>query len=670
MRFTKPCFLSFLVLFFCWQYSSAKIVRIEITGTEVYDGAKKFGDAGEYIKISGWAYGEVDPRNSLNSIIQDIQLAPRNVRGKVEYVTQFILLRPMNMGRCNGVLFLSLPNRGNVFPPDTALLKRGYIYLWTAWQGDVLPGNDRLMMEVPIAKDSTAVISGKIRSEFEVNDLTKTLNLSSGYFTGLTHHSYETASLDNDKGTLTKRVHEEDRPEPIPNSDWAFADCSTREFPGFPSRTEISLKGGFDPNYIYELIYTGKNPLVMGLGFAAIRDVASFLKYQVGDERGHPNPLVVYGSSATPVKAAIIQGVSQCGNFIRTFLQLGFNEDENKKMVFEGVSDHIGTRRISLNIRFGRPGGSGMQREDHLFPGNEPPFTWDVTTEPISGVKGGILEKCIQTNTCPKIIQTLSSSEYWQSRASLRTTDGKKDIPLPDNVRIYLFSSTQHSPFKMNDKVSGFATNDNSYALNLRALLIELENWVLNDKQPPASLYPRIDNNTLTRPDKKSIGWTDIPGVPYNGNVNEGALIDHGPDYNYKYISGILREPPVELKDKTYHVLVPKVDKDDNELGGIRNTTVMVPMGTYTGWSLRQKGYGEGDLNALNGMFIPFKNTKQERIGANDPRPSLEERYQTHEGYVNAVKKAADELVGKGFLLPEDAAQIAATAEASDVLKK
>ena len=149
MRFTKPCFLSFLVLFFCWQYSSAKIVRIEITGTEVYDGAKKFGDAGEYIKISGWAYGEVDPRNSLNSIIQDIQLAPRNVRGKVEYVTQFILLRPMNMGRCNGVLFLSLPNRGNVFPPDTALLKRGYIYLWTAWQGDVLPGNDRLMMEVP-----------------------------------------------------------------------------------------------------------------------------------------------------------------------------------------------------------------------------------------------------------------------------------------------------------------------------------------------------------------------------------------------------------------------------------------------------------------------------------------------------------------------------------------
>jgi hypothetical protein len=196
-----------------------------------------------------------------------------------------------------------------------------------------------------------------------------------------------------------------------------------------------------------------------------------------------------------------------------------------------------------------------------------------------------------------------------------------------------------------------------------------LENWVLNDKQPPQSLYPRIDNNTLVRPDKKTIGWTDIPGVPYSGKVNEGALIDYGQGFNMKYVTGVLREPPVVMKDKFYHVLVPKVDKDDNELGGIRNTTVLVPLGTYTGWSLRQKGYGEGDLNALNGMFIPFKNTKAERTTAGDPRLSLEERYQTHEGYVAAVKKAADDLVGKGFLLPEDAANIVTAAEKSDVLK-
>jgi len=671
MHPTKPCLLSLFALLFCFEYSFAKITRIEITSTEVYEGARKFGEAGEYIRISGWAYGEVDPKDPLNSIIQDIQLAPRNLYGRVEYTTQFILLRPVNMTRCNGILFLSLPNRGNVFPPDTALLKRGYIYLWAAWQGDVLPGNNRLIMEVPVAKDSSKEITGRIRSEFEVADLTKTLNLSSGYFSGMTHHSYEAVSLDNREATLTKRIHEGDERQSIPNTDWAFADCGSREFPGFPDKERISLKGGFDPNYIYELIYTGKNPLVMGLGFAAIRDVASFFKYQLGDERGHQNPLVIHGNTTTPVKAAIIQGVSQCGNFTRTFLQLGFNEDENKKIVFEGVNDHIGTRRISLNIRFGRPGGGGMQREDHLFPGNEPPFTWDATLEPISGIKGGILEKCTQTNTCPKIIQTLSSSEYWQSRASSRTTDayGKKDIVIPPNVRIYLFNSTQHGPSKTNDKISGFATNDNNYYPNLRALIIALENWVLNDRQPPASLYPRIDNNTLEKTDKKSISWTDIPGVPYTGEVNDGALLDYGPGFNMKYVSGVLREPPVEMKDKFYHVLVPKVDKDDNELGGIRNTTVMAPLGTYTGWSLRQKGYGEGDLNSLNGMFIPFKKTKQERIAAGDPRLSLEERYQTHEGYVNAVKKAADELVSKGFLLAEDAATIISAAEKSDVLR-
>jgi hypothetical protein len=671
MQVIAKTFLSLFIFSFVFKFSFARITRIEVTSTEVYDGARKFGDAGEYIKISGWVYGEVDPHNSLNSIIQDIQLAPRNANGRVEYVSQFVLLRPVNMSKCNGVLFLSLPNRGNVFPPDTALLKRGYIYLWTAWQGDVLPGNSRIIMDVPVAKDSSKEITGKIRSEFEVGDVTKTLNLSSGYFSGLTHHSYETISLDNSDATLTRRVLESDERQLIPKTDWAFADCSLKEFPGYADKGKISLKGGFDPNYIYELIYTGKNPLVMGLGFAAIRDVASFFKHELWDDRGHSNPLVVLGSTTTPIKAAIMQGVSQCGNFTRTFLQLGFNEDENKKIVFEGVNDHIGTRRISLNIRFGRPGGSGLQREDHLFPSNEPPFTWDATLEPISGVKGGILEKCVQTNTCPKIIQTFSSSEYWQLRASLRTTDpySKKDIPIPPNVRIYLFNSTQHAPFKMNDKVSGFTTNDNSYVPNLRALVIALENWVLNGKQPPASVYPRIDNNTLVRPDKKSIGWTDIPGVNYNEKVNEGALIDYGHGFDMKYVSGVLREPPVVMKDKFYHVLVPKVDKDDNELGGIRNTTVMAPLGTYTGWSLRQKGYGEGDLNALNGMFIPFKKTKQERLAASDPRLSLEERYQSHQGYVDAVKKAADDLVGKGFLLSEDAAQIVATAEKSDVLK-
>ena len=366
-----------------------------------------------------------------------------------------------------------------------------------------------------------------------------------------------------------------------------------------------------------------------------------------------------------------MQGISQCGNFTRTFLQLGFNQDENKQIVFEGVNDHIGTRRISLNIRFGRPGGGGIQREDHYFPSNEPPFTWDKTYEPISGTTGGILDKCAQTNTTPKIIQSFSSSEYWQLRASLRTTDpyGKKDLVIPANVRVYLFNSTQHGPASMDDKVSGFKTNYNNYGPYLRALVISLEKWVLDGKTPPQSTYPKIANNTLVQPEKSSIGWPDIPGVTYNGRVNDGPLLDHGPQYNGALVTGILREPPVPVKGKYYHVMVPKVDADGNEIGGIRTATLMAPLGTYTGWSLRKKGYGEGDLNGLNGMFIPFRKTKEERLAANDPRLSLEERYQTHEGYVAQVTKAANDLVNKGFLLPEDAQHIIAEAQNSNVLK-
>lgn len=236
--------------------------------------------------------------------------------------------------------------------------------------------------------------------------------------------------------------------------------------------------------------------------------------------------------------------------------------------------------------------------------------------------------------------------------------------------RIYLFNGTQHAPFGIKDKISGFTTNHNSYGPNLRALLIALEQWVLEGKQPPVSAYPKIANGTLVRTDKKSTGWPNIPGVLYNGQINDGALLFFGPHFNPTYVTGILQEPPVVVNNKYYHSLVPKVDEDDNEIGGIRNTTIRVPLGTYTGWSLRRKGYGESDLNALNGMFIPFKTTKAERLITGDPRLSLEEHYKDHQGYVNAVRKASNDLVNEGFLMPEDAQQIIVDAEKSDVLRK
>ncbi|NSW93586.1 MAG: hypothetical protein HPY62_02625, partial [Bacteroidales bacterium] len=613
----------------------------------------------------------VDPSDPRNAIIQDILLAPRNKKGYVEYISDFIILKPADMTKSNGLLFLSLPNRGNALPPDTVLLGRGYIYVWCAWQGDVLAGNNRMLMRVPYASEAGEEIAGLLRAEFQVSTATNTLNLSSGFFQGMTHHSYESVSNDNDGAVFTRRIRESDERIPVPNSEWAFSNCSGFRFPGIPDPKKISLRDGFQPNYIYELIYTAKNPLVLGLGFASIRDFVSFLRNEKADEAGIPNPLAVPSTGEIPVKAAVMQGVSQCSNFARTFLFLGFNTDEKGKSVFEGVNAHIGTRRISLNIRFGRPGGGGLQHEDHLFPGNDPPFTWGNESDPISGVTGGILEKCSAEGNCPKIIQTLSSSEYWQLRASLTTTDsyGTRDLVIPENVRIYLFSGTQHTPAEVADQMSGFRQNGNSYQPYLRALLVALERWILEGTEPPPSSYPKIAEGTLVTPDKASIGWPDIPGVPYSGLVNELPLLDYGPSYDFRNVTGVLTlEPPKRKSADNYKTLVPKVDNDGNEIAGVRGISIRVPLGTYTGWALRKEGYGKGDLSSLNGMFIPFKNTRKERIEANDPRSSLQERYRSHEKYVEEVRKAANALVKEGFLLPEDAEAEIIKAEKSNIL--
>lgn len=626
--------------------SQAKIVRVVVEKAEIYANGKVFGAAGQYQRLTGRAFGEVNPTDAHNSIIQDIALAPRNARGMVEYEMEFIILKPLDLSRSNHLLFYNVPNRGNAFPADTSLLKRGYIYVWGGWQGDIY-GDSKLKIKVPVATENGKEIIGRLHAEFIVQDNVPTQNLSAGAFSAQFHTPYETVSLDNTGATLTRRVHAADEPEVVSHSDWAFADCYQQVFPGKPSTTQISVKGGFDPNYIYELNYTAKNPLVLGLGFAATRDIVSFLRHSQRPD----NPL------ANQLKAAIGVGVSQCGNFLRSFLHLGFNADEDNKPVFEGVNVHIGPRRITLNVRFGRPGGGGMQHEEILFPGNEAPFTWSKTYDPLSETEGGILDACEKQGFMPKVMHTLSSTEYWQSRMSLRTTDvhGTKDLELPDNVRIYLFSGTQHTPaFNSNiNKVTGFMANPNSYVDSWRALQITLEQWVFDGTRPPDSVYPTIKEKTLAK--GIDIGWQPVAHVPFRGLVNGLQVRDFGPQFDEKMLSGILAATPVIKKNKEYTVLVPRLNADNNEMGGLETLTHLVPLGTYTGWSLRKAGYGEGDLAVLEGMYIPFAKTKAERIAAGDSRLSLEERYPSHADYVNKIKAAADRLVKQRLLLPDDA---------------
>ncbi len=663
--------------------ATSRVTRLQITRREPYAGGTSFGITGPYEKLVGVAYLEADPSDPHNSAIQDINLAPRNARGMVEYSTDIYILKPVDMNRSNRMLLYEVVNRGSKLlslthyvgmpfsnDPSNAgdgfLEQRGYTIVWSGWQADVLPGGDRLILRAPVARNRDgSPITGMVRAEYIVNAATNTLNLSSGAFTGLTTASYETVSLDNSMAILTKRVREADPRVAMPHSQWVFADCTTTPFPGTPSTTRICVRDGFQPNFIYELIYTAKNPTVLGLGFAAARDVISFLRTAFADDQGTPNPL------AGNIRFALMYGASQSGRFMRSFLDLGFNEDVLGRIVFDGMNVHIAAGRIPLNVRFGQPGRGYSQYEDHLYLAYESPFTWMPVNDPLAGRTASLLDRCQEQRKCPKIIQTVSSTEYWQGRMSLNTADalGQRDIEIPNNVRVYLMSSTQHVPAAVPTQgICQQLSNPNSYRESMRALLVALEQWIRSGVEPPSSQIPAVRDGTLVRPNKASIGWPDIPGVKYTGLLNELTLLDFGQQFIHRDGSGIVREPPTVASGRDYAVLVPKVDADGNEIAGIRSPTIQAPQGTYTGWNLRRAGFGEDELCGLPGSYIPFARSRAERMAKGDPRLSLEERYGTHDGYVAVVRAATSRLVAQRLLLPEDAERLVRDAQISNVL--
>jgi hypothetical protein len=449
----------------------------------------------------------------------------------------------------------------------------------------------------------------------------------------------------------------------IPRENWAFADCRSTPFPGVTSPNWLCVDGQFQPGYLYELTYLAKNPPVLGLGFAATRDFVSFLRYADTDDEGIPNP------TASSIRAAILHGASQSSRFVNQFVHLGFNEDEEGQVVFDGVNPLIGPARIELNVRFGQPGVASHPYRHHLRPGWETPLTWMPTRDPIAGRTGWILSRCKKSGTCPKVMLMFSSSEYRGLRASLVTTDplGRHDRPLTGNVRAYLFSSTPHI-IQGGDIGCQQLGNHNDWRPYLRALMVALERWVLEGQRPPKSRIPTIRQGTLVPPDQASIGWPDIPGVNYSDRVNALALVDYGTEFNHEDASGILTEPPVVYAGEDYAILIPKVDEDGNEIAGIRSTWIEAPLGTYAGWNLQLPPWPEDEVCG-SGSFIPFAESLAERLASGDPRLSLEERYGDHEGYVDAVRDAAERLVSDGFLLAEDAEVLIQEAEDSAVLQ-
>jgi hypothetical protein len=685
------------------QPAEARITKIEIASRGLAYGGASFGTVGQYETLRGIAYGEVDPNDPLNEVITDIKLAPRNKRGMVEYNMDFWISKPVNMANSNGTLLHDVPNRGRVRTlelnvggsgdnnaGDGLLQRQGYVLSDNGWQGDVSTG---LQIRLPVAKNRNgSEITGRVRAEYILDAPTSTVDVT-------TPPAYEAVSTNNADAILTRRVHQNDPREVIPNNQWAFADCSSTPFPGVPSTKKVCLSGNFDTNHIYELLYTAKNPTVLGLGFAATRDFISFLRnsngsstgkcakgegdeHRTGREENDDNGVHGHGRRSGPcpgaaampdnplgnaIQNAIIYGSSQSGRWIRSFIQLGFNQDENRNLVVEGAIPHKASNRGAFNVRFGQPDRlSGTQHTEQQYPGQESPQTWGVYHDKIAKVKAGQLDRCRNTESCPKIFHTNTDTEYWQALMALNTTnsEGTRDLKIPSNVRIYLFAGTRHGGGDvLNQPPAVLAAppaacqlrnNSNPFIHGQRALLAALRDWIINGIAPPPSLYPKLDDATLVP--LADIHYPYIPAVNFTlqGITNQKFYLDRGPQFDVEDIAGVMREPPI--KGAPYSVRQPQVDQDGNTIAGLPSTAMLVPLGTYLGWNVRKAGFSEGDSCDLNGAFVPFFRTLAQRQAAGDPRPSLAERYPTHADYVSKVTAAASSLVNRRLLLPEDAA--------------
>jgi len=468
---------------------------------------------------------------------------------------------------------------------------------------------------------------------------------------------------------LTVRAREHEPRVKIPNTEWSFGACGQGGMVT-ANDTQICYPAGFKVGHLYELTYRAKDPLVLGLGFAAARDLGAFLKSAEKDDAGAANPVFVANAKS------LVMGSSQSGRYIRSLLHLGFNRDEGGRIVFDGAFPHIGGGLMPLNVRFGQPGRATTETNDRMYPGAEFPFAYASVHDPLTGRTQGLLDRCTSSNTCPKIVHAATALEMWELRQSLGFTDplGIRDLEEPANVRSYIMASTQHgaAPLPLAAPLScQQQSNPNPHTWTVRALLQGLTAWVKNGTEPPPSARPTIATGTLVAPDQvrfppipaNNYGGLPRPPARYLGAHNPLHVQDYGEDYHPEDTSGIITVNPPKVSPARYGNLVPQVDQDGNDIGGIRNVFVEVPIGTYTGWNLFNRSFFEDGFCTLQGSFIPFARTKAERLATGDARASIEERYATKEVYVAAIKKAADALVASRYLLPEDAVRLVSQAE-------
>ena len=659
----------------------AEVVRLEITSREPANRGTPTGAAGPFEIIRGLAHGEIDPRDRHNAIIQDLDLAPRNARGRVEYVATFVLAAPLDRTRAARVLLYQVVNRGN---GQVTIGEEGYVSLISGWQGDLTPSPALQTITVPVARHPDGSdVTGPVLARFvdlPAGSSTAVIRLSSMAAASTTGPQYPPAGLAQPSATLTMHAAESTSGvvggvEVVPRADWAFANCEHTPFPGEPDPARICVKGGFRADGVYELVYTAKNPLVLGVGLAATRDIVAFFRHAKTDRSGTPNPV------AGLIDRAVSIGDSQSGNFIRTFIHLGFNQDEAGRIVWDGAFPRIAARQTPINFRFALPGGAATLYE----PGSEGVLWWSKYHDRVRGLApASLLDRCSATSTCPKIIEAFGSTEFWGLRMSpgLIGTDAKADIPIPDNVRRYYYPATHHGGgrggFQVEPAAPGpfpgprcvLPDNPNPESDTNRAMTRALVEWVTKGTPPPDSRYPMLSRGELGPATRAAVGLPAIPGLPFSDQVvNPFLHYTFGPSFRAADVSGVIAKWPPAIA-RVVPTYVPKVNADGNETVGVPSVLLQAPLGTYLGWNVTKAGFFAGHGCGFSGGYIPFARTAAERAAAADPRPSIEERYGTLEGYVCVVQAAVDRAVRDRFLLPDDGARLVQEASASRVLPR
>lgn len=620
------------------------VTALEISDRSVVLGGRAFGAAGACEKITGTLRFAADPTAPANASITDLARAPKNAAGRVEWSADFYLLKPVDTARGNRRLLLDVPNRGRkvalglfnsaVRVPDPSteedfgngfLMRQGYTVAWVGWQHDVPRRDGMMAMTVP----SVPGVTGLVRCEFRPNLRTDVLPLADRY-----HIPYPAIDVDDPAARLTVREHAGAAEVEVPRSAWRMPDPS-----------HIQLAGGFEPGRIYDIVYRAANPPLVGLGFLTVRDTGAFLK----SDRSGSNPV------AAAIDRAYVFGVSQTGRFLRHMLYLALDEDEMGRAVFDAVVPHVaGGRRGEFNLRFGQASLNATQSVGSLFP-----FTDDEQSDPVTGARGALLARLRRRGRVPKILSINTSAEYWRGDGSLVHTDveARRDVEPAAEHRVYLFAGTQHvpgpiPPLDADPNTGGrglepFNTVD--YTPLLRAALVNLDRWVTDGVEPPASAVPRIADGSGVAPETTKATFTAIPGVRFPDRIERPTRLDFGPDVE----RGLTEFPP--KAGAPYGSVVSAIDRDGNETAGVRPVEVIVPLATFTGWNPRHPDQGApGDLMSMQGMTLPFARTAADREAARDPRPSIAERYPSREAYLERVRDAARAQVAARFMLADD----------------